>query len=77
LWQASDEDFKIFPRAINDVDLSIKYIWSMLSPLAISWIYELRFQQVQSSTKSTASLTMHMPFFNMARFMSAIHIQHG
>ena len=42
-----------------------------------SWIYQLRFRHVQSSTKSTASLVMHMPFFNTALSMSANHIQHG
>jgi hypothetical protein len=39
LWKTSDEDFTlftVFSQAFNDVDPSIKYIWSSLSSLAIS-----------------------------------------
>jgi hypothetical protein len=35
LWHASDEDFTVFSQAFNDVDPSIKYIWSLLSSRAI------------------------------------------
>ena len=42
-----------------------------------SWIFQSRFQHVQSSTKSTASLVMRMPFFNMALFMFVNHILHA
>ena len=35
LWHASDEDFIVFSRAFNDIDPSIKYIWSTLSEQAI------------------------------------------
>ena len=42
-----------------------------------SWIYQLRFQHVQSSTKSTANRVMHMPFFSMAHFMSENRFRRG
>jgi hypothetical protein len=35
LWHASDEGFTVLSQAFNDVDPSVKYIWSLLSPLAI------------------------------------------
>jgi hypothetical protein len=31
LWHHSDEGFQIFSQAVNDVDPSIKFIWSLLS----------------------------------------------
>jgi hypothetical protein len=35
LWHASDDDFQVFSQAFNDVDPSIKIIWSLLSLWAI------------------------------------------
>ena len=35
LWHKSDEIFQVFSQAFNDVDPSIKFIWSLLSPRAI------------------------------------------
>ena len=35
LWHASDDDFRVFSQAFNDVDPSIRFIWSLLSPRAI------------------------------------------